>query len=210
MKNNDFIRNNLLAVEKRLFAILVKSSPVLATKYKYRRATGKSINLDNPKTFNEKVQWLKLYWQHPLVAKCADKYEVREFIQERNCDEILNPLYGVYDATSEIDWDKLPEKFVLKTTNGCGTNIICKDKGKLDKEEVFTKLNKWLKTDYSLRFAEIHYSKMTPRIICEKYIETEDGLLPNDYKVFCFNGKPKFILAINERETGNHQRYFLI
>ncbi len=208
IKKNQLVRNKLIAFEKKLVAILVKLSPVLATKYIYKRATGKSIDLNNPKSFNEKVQWLKLYWQHPLVVQCADKYEVRAFIKERHCEENLNPLYGVYNDTSEIDWDKLPEKFVLKTTNGCGTNIICKDKDELDKEEVFTKLNKWLKTDYSLQFAEIHYSKMTPRIICEKYIETEDGLLPNDYKVFCFNGEPKFILAINERETGTHQRYF--
>ena len=126
---------------------MVKVSPVLATKYIYKRATGKSIDLNNPKSFNEKVQWLKLYWQHPLVVQCADKYEVRAFIKERHCEDILNPLYGVYNDTSEIDWDKLPEKFVLKTTNGCGTNIICKDKDELDKEEIVTKLKKWLKTD---------------------------------------------------------------
>ena len=208
LKKNSFIKRSFLAFQKNITTIMVKVSPVLATKYIFKRATGKSLDLNNPKSFNEKVQWLKLYWQHPFVVKCADKYEVRSFIKERHCEEILNTLYGVYNDTSEIDWEKLPEKFVLKTTNGCGTNIICKDKDELDKEEVFTKLNKWLKTDYSLQFAEIHYSKMTPRIICEKYIETEDGLLPNDYKVFCFNGKPKFILAINERETGTHQRYF--
>ena len=137
--------------KNKIVAALTKISPTLATKFLYLISTGKIINLKNPKTFNEKVQWLKLYWQHPLVIKCADKYEVRSFIEERGCKEILNELYGVYNNTDEIDWDFLPEKFVLKTTNACGTNIICNNKADLNKEDVFKKLNKWLKIDYGLK-----------------------------------------------------------
>src|SRR5690606_8377244 len=174
----------------------------------YKNRLGKKLNLRDPKDFNEKLQWLKLYWQHPLVIQCADKYEVRSFVQERGCEAILNELYGVYKDVSEIEWEKLPSKFALKTTNGSGTNIICSDKSKLDKREVFEKLDDWLKKDYSLVAAEVHYSKMVPQIICEKFIETDDGLLPNDYKLFCFNGEPRVILVVTERASGEYQRHF--
>lgn len=185
-----------------MLSFITKFSPVIATKYIYRRATGEKLNLKNPKNFNEKIQWLKLYWKNPLIVKCADKYEVRKYVIDNGFEEILNEMYGIYNNTSEIEWETLPDKFALKTTNGCGTNIICNDKGKFEKEEAFGKLDKWLKKDYGLEFAEIHYSKITPRIISEKYIETDSGLFPIDYKIFCFNGKPEFIYVGIEREKG--------
>lgn len=205
---SDLIRGIYQSANKKFVALLVKISPVLASKYLFKRAIGKKLNLNNPQDFNEKIQWLKLYWQHPLVVKCADKYEVRDYVKECGCGEILNELYGVYNDVSEIDFNALPQKFVLKTTNSCGTNIICNNKSKLDKDKVFGKLKKWLKIDYGLNYAEIHYSKIKPKIVCEKYIETDAGLLPNDYKVYCFNGKLKVILVITDRETGYPQRFF--
>ena len=203
----DVIKKSIRAAGRKLklwlVPLLVRFSPVLATQLIYLANNGKLLNLKDPKNYHDKFHWLKLYWRNPLVVKCADKYEVRAFIEERHCKEILNELYGVYANTKEIDWNLLPDKFVLKTTNASSTNIICRNKGTLDKQDTLKKLDKWLKLDYGLKHAEIFYSQMTPRIICEKYIETEDGLVPNDYKVYCFNGNPKFILAISGRDTGN-------
>ncbi len=206
LKKSYFIRNIYFKANKNFVAFLIKNTPVLASKYLYRRGTGKKLNLKNPQDFNDKLQWLKLYWQHPLVAKCADKYEVREYVKRCGCEEVLNELYGVYETTSEIDWDSLPSKFALKCTHGCGFDIICDDKSKLDKNEALEKLNEWLKIDFSLYAAELHYAKMKPRIICEKYIETNAGFLPIDYKVYCFNGKPKWVLVCTDRTIGYYKR----
>lgn len=203
-KRNHFIMN----VYQKGIDILIKISPYLATKYLYKKNTGKKLDLKNPKDFNEKIQWLKLYWQHPLVPKCGDKYELRNYAKEVGCSDVLNESYGVFDDALAIDWDVLPEKFVLKVTSGCGFNMICKDKKKLDKEEAVKKLNQWLQVDYGLERAELHYSKMTPRILCEKFIETNDGKLPIDYKIFCFNGMPKLILVALDRATDMKRVFF--
>lgn len=208
LKKNAVVKWAYSKTVKVITVVLMHFSPVLATKFYHRRATGQALNLKNPQDFNEKLQWLKLYWRHPVKVQCADKYEVRSYLRDRGCEEALNELYGVYDDVSEINWDSLPQQFVLKTTNGCGSNIICSDKRQLNKAETVTKLKRWLKTNFSLVAGETHYSEMTPRIICEKYLKTPSGLLPIDYKVFCFNGEPRVILVITSRETGHHQRFF--
>ncbi|NBI07068.1 ATP-grasp fold amidoligase family protein [Senegalia massiliensis] len=208
LKKNDFIFKTYKSFAKKKIEFFIKFSPVLASKFLYKRSTGRKLNLKNPRNFNEKIQWLKLYWQHPLVAKCADKYEVRKYIEESGCKEILNDLYGVYNDTSEIKWDSLPNKFAMKTTNGCDTYIVTNDKSKLSKEKSLKLLDKWLKIDFGLLYGEIHYSKMKPRIICEKYIETDEGLLPNDYKLFCFNGEPKYLYVGVIDETGYTHKTF--
>lgn len=207
LKNNYYISTCYVRLFKLLVKLLVLISPTLATRFLYRNVFGEKINLKNPQNFNEKIQWLKLFWSNPLVIQCADKYAVREYVENCGCSEILNELYGVYRNTNEINWDSLPEKFVLKTTNSCGTNIICLDINLINKAEAFDKLNRWLKVDYGLVYAEIHYSKIVPRIICEKYIESDDGLFPIDYKIFCFNGIPKYIYVGVDRET-NFKRIF--
>jgi TupA-like ATPgrasp len=181
------------------FLILYANSPVLASIYIYHHSTGKILNLKNPKDFNEKLQWLKLYWQNPLVAKCTDKYEVREYAAKSGCEKILNEIYGIYDKSSEINWEALPKKFALKCTHGCGFNIICDDKDKLDKDQTLKQLDEWLKTRIDKNHAEIHYSKITPRIICEQYLETYAGLLPIDYKIYCFNGNARLMLVCLDR-----------
>jgi len=201
LKKSDCIKNIYLHIVKDIFSLLYAISPALASRYLYRRSTGKKLNLKNPKDFNEKLQWLKLYWQHPLVVKCADKYTVREYVENCGCGEILNELYDVYEDTSQITWDNLPQKFAIKCTHGCGFNVICVDKSKLDKDQTINKLDTWLKIKYGRYVGESHYDKMKPRIICERYIETDAGLLPNDYKIYCFNGKPEFVLVCGNRNT---------
>ena len=210
IKQNKTFETLVRKIDTRYRLILSSISPELASKILYKRAFGKKLDLKNPKTFNEKLMWLKLniYYNNSLITKCADKYKVREYIEECGCSEILNDLIGSWDSVDEIEWNSLPNKFVLKCNHGCGYNIICNNKEKFDIHDAKEKLRKWMKEDYWKFHAEVNYKYIEKKIICEKYIETDDGLLPNDYKVFCFNGEPKFILAINERETGHHQRYF--
>lgn len=184
---------------KSFVKYLCKYSPFYASKFLYWRTTKRRLNLANPKDFNEKLQWLKLYWQHPLITKCADKYGIYEYFRSKGEDEVLNELYAVYNHPSEINWDKLPDKFVIKCTHGCGYNIICDNKEALDKKSVYKKLEKWMSEKYGLFGGELHYDKIKPRIIVEKYIETDEGLLPNDYKIYCFNGKAKLVLICTER-----------
>lgn len=162
------------------------------------------LNLNNPKTFNEKIQWLKLYeWpNNDLVIKCTDKYRVREFLISKHADKYLNHLIGVFDRAEDIDWQKLPNQFVLKCNHGCAYNIICKDKTKLDIKKIIKLLNKWLKEDFGKFNAEIHYSKIKPRIICEEYLG--DNL--EDYKFFCFNGKFKFMYVAIDSDDSNKER----
>lgn len=191
----------------KFIAMLTRISPYLATKYLYKKFTGKRLDLKNPKDFNEKIQWLKLYWQHPLVAECGDKYEVRNYAKRVGCSDVLINSYGIYEDASDIDWDTLPQKFVLKMTSGCGFNIICHDKSMLDRQAAAVKLNRWLNVDYGLDRAELHYSRMTPRILCERFIEKPDGKLPIDYKIFCFNGSPELVLVALDRAT-DVKRYF--
>ncbi|MGD6802078.1 ATP-grasp fold amidoligase family protein [Rossellomorea aquimaris] len=200
-------RNSVFSAVHGNFRVIFRSmllnlSPTIATKYYYKKSLGKNLNLTNPTEFNEKIQWLKLNWQHPLVSKCGDKYAMREYVESCDSGEILNTLYGVYEDPSQIEWNKLPQKFALKATHGCGFNIICDDKNKLDKEAVLQQLNKWMKVDYSNKNAELHYKKMTPRIICEEYIETDSGFFPDDYKIYCFNGKPQIVLVCTDRKMG--------
>ena len=206
IKKSAFLR--IMYHKTKFMSVLVKISPILATRYIYKKRFKKKLNLKDPQDYNEKLQWLKLYWQHPLVVQCADKYEVRNFVKERGCAEILNELYGVYEKVSAIDWDNLPQAFVMKTTNSWRTNIICENKNQLNKKEVSKTLNTWLKIDHGLRGAEIFYSKMKPRIICEKYLLPKNVYYPNEYKIFCFNGNPKLAQMIIKSKKGEAQLYY--
>lgn len=190
-----------------LFDLWLTVDPAAASRYRYRRVTGKTLDLDAPRDFNEKLQWLKLYWQHPLIAQCGDKYEFRAYVESCGCQAVLNPLWGVYDRPDEIDWAGLPQKFALKCTHGCGFNVICDDKDRLDRRQTLDQLGRWLKIRYGRYAAEVHYSYMQPRIICEKYIETSAGLLPNDYKLYCCNGEPIVTLICSERQTAVRYDY---
>lgn len=193
------VRGLVKVVWRKVTPIIYNISPVFSSKILFRVSTGKKLNLKEPKTFNEKLMWLKLYDDNELVIKCADKYEVREYVDSLGYKSILPKLYGSYEHVEDIEWDKFPEKFAIKCTHGCGFNIICDDKSKLSINEANKKLKKWLKTRYVFEALESQYDKMIPRIICEEYIETKDGLLPNDYKIYCFNGQAKLTLICTER-----------
>lgn len=153
----------------------------------------REVNLEEPKKYNDKLQWLKLYWYDPLATKCADKYEVRSIVKDRIGEKYLNEIYGVYESVDDIDIDSLPETFVLKSTHGSGDIIICQDKNRVNWNRKFRIMRKWLKQNLYWTTGEWVYKDIRPRIICEKYIEQENGSKLRDYRVFCFNGKPQII-----------------
>lgn len=166
------------------------------SKLYFKIVLGKELDIDNPKTFNEKIQWLKLnyYPNNKLVIKCADKYRVRSFVKDKGLGNILVPLIGDWDNTKEIDWDNLPNKFVLKCNHGCAYNILCNDKLDFNKNYAIKQLNEWMKEDFGAFNLELHYSKIKPHITCEEFL----GNCIMDYKFFCFNGEPKFIYVSND------------
>lgn len=172
---------------------------VLFMKIKYRFKLGKKLNLNQPKSFNEKLQWLKIYDKNPIYTKLVDKYEVREYISEIIGDEYLIPLLGVWNTFDKIDFSKLPNQFVLKCTHDSGGIIICKDKNKLDIEKAREKINKSLKRNYYYSSKEWPYKNVKPRIICEKYMLDESGVELKDYKCMCFNGNVNCIFANTNR-----------
>lgn len=155
----------------------------------YKKKIGKELNLENPTSYNEKIQWSKLYDSRPIKTKLSDKYLVRDWIEDKIGQEYLIPLLGVWDQFDEIDFDALPNQFVLKANHGSGWNIIVRDKEKLDKAQAKIKFDKWLKKNFAFYGLEMQYKDIKPKIIAEKYIVLEDINDLPDYKFFCFHGK---------------------
>lgn len=188
-------------------AFLYTISPTLLTKYRFMIKRQRMPNLRNPQSFDEKLLWLMLYWKHPLKIQCADKYAVRSYVKDHGFGHALPEVLGVYKNSSEIDFATLPERFVLKCTHGCGFNIICKNKGDLDWEKTKRKLNSWMKKDISKLAGEIHYALIKPRILCERYLDDLSGDVPNDYKVYCFDGRVHCTMACTERGSGERAKF---
>jgi len=182
-------------------------SPGILTRLRYRLAWGRWPDLDRPTTFDEKLQWLNLFWQHPLKARCGDKYTMRGYVEEHQLGHLLPQLYGVYSAAEDILLDALPERFVMKCTHGCKLNVFCTDKQSLDWKTTKTNLDSWMKIDSSMILGEIHYGSMKPRIICEEFLRDDsEHALPADYKVFCFDGKAYCTMTATEREPNGIAR----
>lgn len=177
---------------------------------KYEAIFGKRLNLDNPQTFNEKLQWLKLYDRNPEYTIMVDKYKVRDYIKEKIGEEYLIPLIGVWDNPDDIDFDALPDKFVLKCNHNSGLGMcICKDKSKLNIENVKSELKKGLAQDYYLTGREWPYKNVPRKIIAEKYMtDTSDSSDFTDYKFFCFNGYVDCVMVCLERSSGDTKFYF--
>lgn len=202
-----------LILPKWVKILLSRISPKLNTKVLYFAKFKKAIDLRNPKTLDEKIQWLKFntYLNSTLVRDCADKYRVRNYIAKCGCTEILNEAYGFYDKVEDIPWDKLPDKYVIKWNFGCGQNLIVFDKTMLDVEDAIKKLKSWYKTKdtFYLPYSEMQYKGIKPKIVCEKLIETEDGGLPIDYKFYCFSGHADCVLVCTGRQRDGHgARYY--
>lgn len=167
--------------------------------YKYYCLFGTKINLRNPKTFNEKLHWLKLYDRKQLYTTLVDKYSVKEYVANKIGKQYIIPTLEVYNTTKEIDFDKLPDKFVLKPTHDSGSVIICKDKNIFDKKKAIEELDKALKKNFYYVGREWPYKNVPRKIIAEQYIEDLENKELRDYKFFCFNGKPVYCQVISER-----------
>ena len=187
------------------FNILYKISPEADLKILFRIKQGYKLNIKKPKTYNEKLQWIKLHDKNPLMPKCVDKYKVREYVESKGCKEILNELIWEGFNPDDIPYSELPNKFVIKVTHGSTFNIICTDKSKLNINETNAKLKKWLKAKFIPCYGEWFYGKEKPRIIIEKYLDDGHNGDLYDYKVFCFNGKAKLV-DVHCGRFGEHKR----
>lgn len=197
---------------KEFKSFLTKISPRLNTEILYLVKYKKFINLSNPQTMDEKIQWLKLntYLDNPLVTQCADKYMVRDYVASCGCGEILNQLYFAWDSVDDVDWDLLPKSFVLKWNFGCGQNYIVRDKNKVNRDDVIRKIKEWYRShdSFYLPYSEMQYRNIRPKLLCEKLIETSTGELPIDYKLYCFNGIPDSVMLCVGRSKGKPQYYY--
>lgn len=178
-------------------------------KLKYRILMHKKLNLDHPQTFNEKLQWLKLYDRRPIYTKMVDKVTAKEYVSSIIGEDFIIPTIGVWSRPEDIEWDKLPEKFVLKCNHDSGGLVICQDKKKLDKIAAMQKLRKSLKTNFYKEGREWPYKNVPRRILAEEYVEPVPGLndLP-DYKFFCFDGVVKALFVGTERQNPNEDVKF--
>lgn len=174
----------------------------------YYLECGHSLNLNNPRRYNEKLQWLKLYYRDPLWTKMVDKCAVKEFVSERVSDKYVVPCLGVWERAEDIEWDKLPNQFVLKTNHDSGNNgvFICRDKSKINKEKWIKKINASLKRDTSIPGREWPYKDVERCVFAEEYLEDATGEL-RDYKFFCFDGLVKYLFIATERQSGGEVKF---
>jgi hypothetical protein len=173
----------------------------LYIKLEYKKNIGKRLDLTNPQSFNEKLQWMKLYNRDPLYTKLVDKYEVRHYVESIMGKECLIPLIGVYDSFEAINFDVLPNEFVLKPNHTSGDIFLCRDKSKIDYVELKRQVNLWLKRRYYWLHREWPYKNVKPRILCEKYMVDESKEELKDYKFMCFHGEVKCLFVCLNRNS---------
>lgn len=190
--------------------ILTKISPRITINILFRLCHKRKPDLENPQTLDEKIQWMKLYYykNNDLVKECADKWRVRDYIKRCGLGHILNDIISIYENVDDINWRELPNKFVLKWNFGNGGNVVCNNKEKLDIEKAATDLKRFQKVKFHLLAAEPQYDVDKKVLLCEKFIETEDGNQPVDYKVYCFNGEAKFVLCCIGRSNNQKPAFY--
>ena len=201
MKNDSLIKRQLYKVA----ALLIPDS--LFVRLKFRKAMGRWPDLKNPRTFNEKLNWLKLHDHNSLYTRMVDKYEAKKYVAGIIGEEYIIPTYGVWDKSEDIDFDSLPDKFVMKATHDSGRVIICHDKSSLDREWSRVEMKKSLQRDFYAVTREWPYKNVPHRIIAEKFMQQSDGNL-TDYKFFCFDGTVDCVMVCVERQSGNPKFYF--
>lgn len=173
----------------------------------YRVKMKESLDLEHPQTYNQKLQWLKLYDRKPEYTQMVDKYEAKKYVARIIGEEHIIPTLGVWERFEDIDFDKLPNQFVLKCTHDSGGLVICKDKVQLNKEKARTLITSCLKNNYFWGLREWQYKNVRPRIIAEQYMEDESGEL-KDYKFFCFDGEAKAMFIATDRSNPNEETKF--
>ncbi|WP_224478488.1 ATP-grasp fold amidoligase family protein [Winogradskyella vincentii] len=182
--------------------------PKIYTKISYQYYTGKKLNLSNPEEFNEKIQWLKVYYHPKILTQLVDKYAVREYVKEKIGEQYLNKIYGVYNKPNDVPFDELPNKFVIKATHTSSHNLIVADKNNLNKSKALKSFKKWLgKNQYYRIGQEWAYKNVPPRLIVEKFLKDKEERSLIDYKFYCFKGTAKF-LEVHLDRADNHKRAF--
>lgn len=200
-------RYPLVILEKLKYDIPIPNKLYLRLNYFFRM--GKWLHFKHPKTYNEKLQWLKLYGRRPIDTMLADKYAVKEYVSNLIGKEYVIPLLGVWNNPNDINFDTLPNQFVLKCTQNSGTGMyVCKDKSKMDKKSVIEGLQKGIKEDYFIPSRDYCYKGIPPRIIAEEYREDNETGELRDYKFFCFDGVPKIFFIAAGRSKGEHEVTF--
>ncbi|PLT31794.1 ATP-grasp fold amidoligase family protein [Peribacillus deserti] len=192
-------------VKSHILFLIVRDEKTV--KFQYRKMMGRELDLKNPITFNEKIQWLKLNDRNPDYSNLVDKLEVRSYVKNKIGEQYLNKLYRVFNNVDEISIDKLPGKFVLKTTHDSGGIIVCKNKNEVNWATELLKFRLRLKQNYYFLSREYHYKNVKPKVICEELLEDNKYGDLLDFKIFCFNGKPSYIQVDIDRFT-NHKRNF--
>lgn len=180
----------------------------LFLRLKFYFVMGEKLDLEHPKTFNQKLQWLKLHDKRAEYTMMVDKIEAKKYVASIIGDEYIIPTLGVYNSVEEIDFEKLPNQFVLKCSHDSGGVVVCKDKATLDKTKALKKLKKGLKTNFNYDTREYPYKNVKPRIIAEEYMEDESGYELKDYKIFCFDGEPKMSFVASDRQKEGEDTKF--
>lgn len=173
-------------------------------KWQYWHIYHRNLNIKEPRTYAEKLAYLKMYRQNPLLSRLVDKYEVRTFVAEKIGEQYLIPLLGVYNTTDEIPWDSLPDKYVLKCTHDSASVILHTDVSSFNKKMAIASLNHHLGRNMFWYAREYPYKNVKPRIVCEEFLD-DNGKPPADYKIMCFDGKPHYVVLDMDR-FGNHRR----
>lgn len=201
------IKKEVKFVVRRIYFFIIKRvnlkfiSDEKYLKILYYMITNNRLNLENPKKFNEKIQWIKLYDRKEEYSSMTDKYEVKRLVEGKIGKQYVIPTYGIFNKFSEIDFEKLPERFVIKCTHSSGTVFICDDKKVLRKRKIKRKISKDLKKNYYYQFREWAYKNVKGRIIIEKNMCKKGEKKLNDYKIYCFNGKPELVLVCSNRKN---------
>lgn len=190
---------------RKVLSVINKHFPVVIAKMRFKRMFGRKLDTKNPKDLNEKILWLSLFSDTTEWSRLADKYAVREFVKERGCEETLVRLYGKWDSVDEIDWQRLPNSFVMKTNNGCGTVLIVEEKASLKHPDIDKRLDYWLHKSMAAETTEFHYWRIKPCLIAEQVLTLNEEDLKYsssivDYKIWCFNGKPYYIWTVSNRD----------
>ena len=188
---------------------LKRNNPEKLFSIYHKRSTGKYLNIDNPVTLDDKIAYMEFRTDTSEWSRLADKVRVRDYVEECGFGDYMTKLYGVWENADEIDFSMLPSSFVIKTNNASATNILIKDKFSMDEVSVRKQLNEWLKIDYGYNTAQPHYSNMKPLILAEEFLVDEDtakaGKVLKDFKFYCVNGEPRYVIVYSDRETNSHR-----
>jgi len=178
-------------------------------RFHYEYFNGKKLNLENPREFNEKIEWYKVFYRPKILNQLVDKYEVRSYVEEKIGAQYLNELYAVYDDANQVNFDSLPNKFVVKANHTNSDNLIVTDKDSLGKKKAVKRFKKWLsKNQYYRKGQEWAYKDVKPKLVIEKFLKEKNKNTLVDYKFYCFNGIPKFIDVHIDREEDHKQGCF--